>query len=314
MTTAQNLAHWDAFCAKNGHKRTSLPNDIPVLEKYARTLNANASTCPTSGAAAGGQGAVGAGLVPSKTIAKSISFSKPEVAERRVKRLKKSVWASGHLHGIADNGHRAPKVWFVTLTYRGVKDWASNHVGVALKGFRNWCNVRGYPCKYTWVAELQSRGAVHYHLLVWLPQGVRMPMWDKPTKTLVQRRPVAPWWPHGMTNTQPAKAGVGYLMKYLSKLGELTSFPKGLRLYGIGGLNEQARGVRSWLNLPEWVKRSHGVGEIARAACGFVVRVTGEILEPAFKVLRVPGGIQLQPLRELPPRFHDGAYSSVSFA
>jgi len=263
-----------------------------------------------SGAAAD---SVAAGLVPSKTTLKVVSFSKPEVAERRVKRLKKSVWASGHLHGIADKGHRAHKVWFVTLTYRGVKDWASNHVGKALTGFRNWCNARGLPCKYTWVAELQSRGAVHYHLLVWLPQGVTMPHWDRTTRTPVQGRTVAPWWPHGMTNTQPAKAGVGYLMKYLSKLGELTVFPKGLRLYGIGGLNEQARGVRSWFNLPEWVKRSHGVGEITRSALGFVVRVSGEILEPAFKVLRVPGGILLQPLRELPARFHDGAYSSVSF-
>jgi hypothetical protein len=253
------------------------------------------------------------GLVPFKTIAKCVSFSKPEVAERRVKRLKKSVWASGHLHGIPEKGFRPSKVWFVTLTYRGVKDWASNHIGLALKGFRNWCKARNYPCKYTWVAELQSRGAVHYHLLVWLPQGVSMPHWDKPTKTLVQRRPCPAWWPHGMTNTQPALSGVGYLMKYLSKLGELTIFPKGLRLYGIGGLNEKAREVRSWFNLPEWVKASHGVGEVVRSTCGFVVRHTGKVLQPAYQVLRVPGGILLHPLRELPPRFHDGAYSSVTF-
>jgi len=269
----------------------------------------NAATM-ASGAAAD---SVAAGLVPSKTTQKTISFSKPEVAERRVKRLKKSVWASGHLHGIAENGKRAPKVWFVTLTYRGVKDWASNHISKAIQGFRDWCKARGYQCKYTWVAELQSRGAVHYHLLVWLPQGVNMPHWDRSTKTLKQGRIVAAWWPHGMTNTQPAKAGVGYLMKYLSKLGELTIFPKGLRLYGIGGLNTQARDVRSWLNLPEWVKTSYGVGQIGRIARGFVVRLTGEVLEPAYKVLRMPGGILLQALRELPQRFHHGAYSAVSF-
>jgi hypothetical protein len=116
-----------------------------------------------------------------------------------------------------------------------------------------------------------------------------------------------------MTNTQPALSGVGYLMKYLSKLGELTIFPKGLRLYGIGGLNEKAREVRSWFNLPEWVKASHGVGEVVRSTCGFVVRHTGKVLQPAYQVLRVPGGILLHPLRELPPRFHDGAYSSVTF-
>lgn len=268
----------------------------------------------STGCVSAPEGREAAGLVSSKTTLKTVSFSQPEVAERRVKRLKKSVWASGHLHGIAENGSRAPMVWFVTLTYRGVKDWQPEHISKALQGFRNWCLGRGLPCKYTWVAELQSRGAVHYHLLVWLPVGVPMPMWDKPTRTPVQGRTVAPWWPFGMTNTQKAKAGVGYLMKYLSKLGELTIFPKGLRLYGIGGLHKQGRDVRSWLNLPEWVKRCHGVGEVIRTACGFVLRSCGEILEPAYKVLRVPGGIQLLPLRELPPRFHDGAYSSVSFA
>jgi len=277
-------------------------------------MNAPAQTHAGSRVAAPAWGEAGAGLVPSKTIANPIvSFAPSVVAERRVKRLKKSVWASGYLHGIADNGFRAPVIWFVTLTYRGVSDWASNHIGLAIKSFRNWCNSRGIPCRYTWVAELQGRGAVHYHLLAWLPPGVRMPMWDRRTVTPSGKR-MACWWPHGMTNRQVAKSGVGYLMKYLSKLGELTRFPKGLRLYGIGGLNAQGRAVRSWYNLPEWVKLSHGVGEVTRAACGFVVRVTGEILEPAFRLLRVPSGAILQPLRELPARFHDGAYSRVTFA
>lgn len=257
--------------------------------------------------------AVGAGLVPSKTNQNLISFSPSVVAERRVKRLKKSVWASGHLHGIADDGFRPPVVWFVTLTYKGVNDWASQHISKAVQSFRDWCKVRGFPCRYTWVAELQGRGAVHYHLLAWLPHGVRMPMWDRRTVTPTGRR-MACWWPHGMTNRQVAKAGVGYLMKYLSKLGELTRFPKGLRLYGIGGLNKQGRAVRSWFNLPEWVKREHGVGEVKRLPRGFLVLASGEILEPAFAVLRVPFGIVLRALRQLPEKFHSGAYSSISFA
>jgi len=277
-------------------------------------MNAPAQTHAGSRVAAPAWGEAGAGLVPSKTMQNCmVSFAPSVVAERRVKRLKKSVWASGHLHGIANNGFRPPVVWFVTLTYRPGVDWASSHVRDAVNKFRDWCKVRGFPCRYTWVAELQGRGAVHYHLLAWLPPGVRMPMWDRRTVTPSGKR-MACWWPHGMTNRQVAKSGVGYLMKYLSKLGELTRFPKGLRLYGIGGLNAQGRAVRSWYNLPEWVKLSHGVGEVTRAACGFVVRVTGEILEPAFRLLRVPSGAILQPLRELPARFHDGAYSSVSFS
>lgn len=263
-------------------------------------------------AAAGGapQRAEGAGLVPSKTSAESVSvdLSRPACAERRVKRLKRSVWASGHLHGIADRGHRPPVCWFVTLTYVGVKDWRPDHISVAIKAFRNWCQSMRVPCRYTWVAELQSRGAVHYHLLAWLPHGLQMPHWDRPTRKRGGLRPA--FWPHGMTNTQIAKAGVGYLMKYLSKLGELTIFPKGLRLYGIGGLDKAAKGVRSWLNLPEWVKRSFGVGEVVRRSGRLLVSATGEILEACYRVSLVPGRLIVHQLRELPPRFHDGAYST----
>jgi hypothetical protein len=309
MNTASNLAQWKAFCIKNGHKRAPISNDCAAFEKQARALGATGETDMGSRAAATVAGAAGAGLVPSKTKRKTINFSRPEVAERRVKRLKKSVWASGHLHGIADSGFRPPVVWFVTLTYKGVNDWQPQHIRKAVQGFRDWCKARGYACRYTWVAELQGRGAVHYHLLAWLPQGVRMPQWDKSTKTVTQKRHVAAWWPHGMTNTQKAQSGVGYLMKYLSKLGELTIFPKGLRLYGIGGLNATGRAVRSWLNLPEWVKLSHGVGEVLRRA-GSLVLTSGEILEPAYKVRKVPGGIELFSLRELPERFHAGAYST----
>jgi len=252
------------------------------------------------------------GLVPYKTSGNAVSFSKTLVARRRLNRLKKSVWASGHLHGLAQRGHRGLKVWFVTLTYRGVKDWSARHISEAIRGYRRWCSLRGAPCRYTWVAELQSRGAVHYHLLAWLPPGLRMPKWDRRTVSPAGMRCDA-WWPHGMTNTQPAKAGVGYLMKYLSKLGDLTIFPRGLRLYGIGGLDVLARSVRSWLNWPEWVKREHGVGDCFKSGRDWVVRRTGEVLAPAYQVLKIPDGLQFVPLRPLPDRFHHGAYSSVSF-
>lgn len=275
-------------------------------------MSAPDKATPYPCAAGVGVSAGGAGLVPSKTsLNRLVSFAPSAVAERRVNRLKRSVWASGHLHGIANTGYRPPVCWFVTLTYRGVHDWSSDHMSKAMQGFRNWCAARKVPCRYTWVAELQGRGAVHYHLLAWLPVGLRMPKWDRRTVTPSGRR-MACWWPHGMTNTQVAKAGVGYLMKYLSKLGEHHRFPKGLRLYGIGGLNEQGRAVRSWYNLPEWVKRSYGVGEVVRRQAGLLVSATGEILEPAFRLLRVPSGRILQALRELPERFHDGAYTSIA--
>lgn len=259
------------------------------------------------------RGGVAAGLVPSKTTVNPlfVEFHPSAVADRRVRRLKRSVWASGHLHGIADHGMRPPVCWFVTLTYAEATAWRPDHVKNAINAYRRWCKSSKVPCRYTWVAEIQPKrlertgqAVVHYHLLFWLPHGVRMPHWDR---SIGNR---AAFWTHGLTNTEVARSGVGYLMKYLSKLGELTRFPKGLRLYGIGGLNQQGRGVRSWLNLPEWVKASYGVGDVKRHARGFVVCESGELLDPAYRVRVLPGGLEVLPLRELPPRFHDGAYST----
>ncbi len=241
-----------------------------------------------------------AGLVPFKTSRETtvIVLAPSCVAERRVNRLKRSVWASGHLHGLANAGFRPPVAWFVTLTYAGVDDWRADHIAKAIERFRSWCSTQGVLCRYTWVAELQRRGAVHYHLLAWLPPGVVMPKWDR---SATKRR--SPFWNHGMSNTERAKSGVGYLMKYLSKLGDQTRFPRGLRLYGIGGLNDDGKQVRQWHNLPQWAKSAYGVGELARSAFGLVVRATGEILPAVWKVSRVPGALHLQKLREVLPRF-----------
>lgn len=263
----------------------------------------------------------GAGLVSSKTSliepgdSALVSFGASVQAQARIARLKKSVWASGHLHKLADKGHRPPVAWFVTLTYRGVDDWRADHMSQAVQAYREWCRRRRVPCRYTWVAELQQRGAVHYHLLAWLPVGVRMPMWDRATACArTSRNPrgrVAPFWPYGMTERAEARAGVGYLMKYLSKLGEFHRFPKGLRLYGIGGLQAEGRAVRSWINLPQWCKALHGVGEVMRAAGRLVVRATGEVLASPYRVRLVPGGLLVQLVGELAPRWFAGPYSAL---
>lgn len=254
------------------------------------------------------------GLVPLETSPLQIFFDSSETARKRIKRLRRSVWASGHLHGLSARGKRPPVAWMVTLTYRGVDDWRPDHVSAATERFRRWCARVGVPPRYLWVAELQQRGAVHYHLIVWLPVGVRMPHWDKCSRA-PSGRIVRPLWPHGMTNVEQARTGVGYLMKYVSKLSDVSTFPPGLRLYGVGGLDPQARAVRSWYSLPEWAKREHGVGDLRRMACGLVVRDTGEILPAMYRRAFMPGGggMHLYPLRDMPERWHDGAYSRIDF-
>lgn len=246
------------------------------------------------------------GLVPLKTTVPTtiVSFAPSEVALRRIARLRRAVWAAGQSLAYLCPDVGGSVCWFVTLTYVGVDDWRPEHISASIRRYRKWCKSAAIDCRYVWVAELQTRGAVHYHVLTWLPSSVSMPHWDL-------ARPKGPWWPHGMTNTQPARAGVGYLMKYLSKLGEFHRFPKNLRLYGMGGLSPAARSVVAWVNLPEWVKREHGVGEVRRIKERLTQLRSGEVLASPWRVRSIPGGLLIQQTREIPERFFGGPYCGL---
>ena len=257
----------------------------------------------------------GSGLVPSKTSPNFESFinlDSASCADRRAKRMRRTVWAAATQLSLPRPGFRPDVPWFVTLTYADADAWVAKHLSRATDAYKRWCKQTGVECKYAWVAEIQEKRAartgdhvVHYHLIAWLPQGVQMPKWDVPHG----RR--KSFWPHGMTNTQVAKAGVGYLMKYVSKVGEFTVFPKGLRLCGKGGLNAASRKVCAWINLPEWVKCAHGVGDVIRRAGSLVVQATGEVLESPYVVSVLPGAILVRAIGTIPERFHSGPYSTL---
>lgn len=249
---------------------------------------------------------VGAGLVINKTSdhgpdAFAVELDKDSNFERRFRRMRRSIGWAGQAHGVQFSGFRGFRPWLVTLTYRPGVDWSPRHLSASLHLCRQWLKrMTGDKLRYAWVAELQQRGAVHYHVVIWLPARLSMPKWDK------QR-----WWRHGMTNVQRSRKGVGYLMKYISKFSPFHEFPKGARIYGVGGLNEQARNIRSWKNSPRWIKDRFGVGEVTRRACGFVVRATGEILDSPWVLFRDGPRLLLRAVEELPARYADGPYTRL---
>lgn len=305
----------------------NLSPSFPSSRQAAHLANApEKGACDLAGSSAGGRdhaeggGASreAAGLVLFKTTSaqqpettsshrengvRFISFGVQERRLQRLKRLKSAVWLSGQLHRASAAGFRPDQAWFVTLTYARAGEWRPNHIRAAVDAFRSWCKRRGVECRYTWVAELTGSGRVHYHLICWLPVGVRMTFWDRPRR--VKGKRTEPFWPHGSSNTQKAKAGVSYLMKYLSKMGEHHEFPEGLRLYGVGGLTAQARGIRQWQNFPQWVKNDHGVGGVKRIGRSFVDMETGEVLAAMFRRRFVPGGVELEQLRDMPEKVYD---------
>lgn len=175
--------------------------------------------------------------------------------DARMAKLRQATGYAARCHGASRKGHRPDEVRMVTLTYRPAVDWSANHVKEYLRRVRLWHARRGIQCRYVWVAEIQDgkrrsdrkgRGVPHYHVLFWVPVGTpHMPKADDKG-----------WWPHGSTRTELARGAVQYLMSYLKKgdSKNFDQFPKGCRLYGVGGLEHSMRRARRWLGLPGFVQ------------------------------------------------------------
>lgn len=177
----------------------------------------------------------------------------------------------------------------VTLTYSGDGRPGDHegackpeHVSNYIRVVRQWAVRRGFDLRYVWVGELQARGALHYHVLYWLPKRITMPRADKQG-----------WWKHGRTNSIVAKSAIGYLTKYISKLrskgSDSTHFPKGFRMHGCGGLTRDGREVRSYSLMPLWIRDLGDWTLRFRRAVGggFFSKLTGEWWESPWQVFYV---------------------------
>lgn len=187
------------------------------------------------------------------TLRHALGAFTPDPHASRVARLRMHVGVAARLH----DGHSVGVyVAMVTLTYRGGPDaWSPRHVSQFLTAARKWLGRRGHAFRYVWVAELQRRGVLHYHVALWLPEGVKLPKPDE-----------CGWWVHGYTRIERARSAPRYLLKYLSKGGSYGSLPKGARIYGVGGLEAAGRGVRRWLNAPSFVRGNTCAHAMARQA------------------------------------------------
>jgi hypothetical protein len=160
----------------------------------------------------------------------------------------------------------------VTTTYRDPDAWAARHMSELTDLITKWSKRRRCRIYFVWVAELTQAGRVHYHLIVWLPESERLPMPD-----------AAGWWKHGMTRTEKAHNGPGYLASYVSKGEGVHTFPRGLRLHGRGGLTDTMRLVVRWWLLPRYVREQFEMGSsnVRRAiGGGWVDAIGGEWVPP----------------------------------
>ena len=223
-----------------------------------------------------------AGLVSSYTSGTQEGLIEIDPLLTRLRRMTRAVLTAARMHDF-ELRHQRSKPAMLTLTYRQVDGWHKRHISDLLQRIRVWMKRRGHRMRYVWVAELQQRGALHYHVLLWLPRGLTLPKPDKQG-----------WWPHGSTRIEWARKPAGYLAKYASKLDSKAGvgFPGGARLHGRGGLAEFGRSVASWFNLPQWARE---VCDLAGRAMrikglGLVERDTGVCLPSPWRVSCSPSG------------------------
>jgi hypothetical protein len=209
------------------------------------------------------------GLVPSPTSDRKTDLSIDRF-ESRYRRLRKNVITSARLlRDAKQQGGFRHFMAMLTLTYAPGVQWQPNHIPDLQKRIRGWLRYRGHSYGYVWVCELQERGAPHYHILIWIPRGLRLPMAD-----------AFGWWPYGSTSIEKVEKPLGYLIKYLSKGKDtIHRFVKGQRTHGSGGLDHNVKQERRWWLAPSYVrKRWPDYRDDVHPAKGggWVSRVTGE--------------------------------------
>jgi len=206
----------------------------------------------------------------------------------RVRKLRRTVrsYAEGlEAENKASTGKRSARLrmWFVTLTYRDATPWKPTDVREYLQRVRVWAKRKGFRLRYVWVAEMHEKrfertglAKPHYHLLLWIPAALSLPLSDK-----------RGWWKHGHTSTERART-VGYLVKYTSKAhhGDGLAYPEGMRIYGVGGMEGDGLNFHRHAMKPAWMRERIPCGEKWKRTEGGILRQqTGEWWQCPYSVL-----------------------------
>jgi hypothetical protein len=172
---------------------------------------------------------------------------------QRIRRMKKRVY--NWIETIKPVVQRYRMV-MITLTYRPGENYHPLHISEYLYNLRSYilqqqrgAGGAGVPAvllkAYAWTAELQERGAVHYHVLLVVERGTDIPRPDNPGM-----------WAHGMTKIEEARKP-WYIAKYASKGGKKIEYPKGIRIFAVwiseGMLDKKSLWLWRLSKLPAWM-------------------------------------------------------------
>ena len=256
----------------------------------ARVRDANSYRLPRRREAS--EASAAAGLVSSTTSGTS-GVLRIEVDQfaTRAKRLRKGVITGARLHEQEAQAQGFRGRWaMLTCTYRDDVNSSPRDVSELLRHIRGHFGrvarrkygVNAPRFRYTWVLELTKRLRPHYHVIFWLPSGIKLPKPDQ-----------AGWWKHGSTRIEWAKYAVGYIAKYASKFCAIAAshLPRGFRTHAVGGLNEESRRELRWWKSPLEARENLGdIADIRKVLGGYADKLTGLFWPSPWRVLIQPDG------------------------
>jgi hypothetical protein len=165
----------------------------------------------------------------------------------RLSRLRRRMfsWARTVDGFTKSSDYRMP---MVTLTYAPGNSWSANHIRQYMLAIRK--HLKNRLVAYAWVAELQQRGAVHYHVLLVARRGSDIPFPDS-----------SGMWSHGSSGIDPARSVYYICSDYLHKEAQkdYRRFPAGCRSHAVwvsrDFVNEGSRWLMYLDTLPAWLSQ-----------------------------------------------------------
>ena len=133
----------------------------------------------------------------------------------------------------------------VTLTYAPGNEWEKRHITKYLQALKR--RLKDKLLGYAWVAELQKRGALHYHVFILVEKGSDVPYPDE-----------SGMWEWGSSNITSAKSPY-YLITYLGKEYQKNGdFPKGIRIFAVWYKKDLLSNTSLWrlrkVSWPKWLR------------------------------------------------------------
>ena len=167
----------------------------------------------------------------------------------------------------------------VCLTYRDLEAWEMGKRALSkyLNALRMYI-ARKYRVRflYCWVREMQERGVPHYHILLIVPKGVRIP------------KPDQSWWEWGMSNVKllrfrGRKKIEYYLMDYLEKEIEEVDGVGYLRYSHVFGVSQLVKTDSWW----EYVDFHRYLKKVSVIRFGEKPRIDVSLVEGKLRVVAI---------------------------